>query len=315
MKLEKTIHTAFDELRMQMLGVQVLFGFQFQGVFQERFASATYTAKVVSFVGLVCIVGTLGLLLAAPCQHRLVERGLPSHRIFRAASSFANAALVPFAIALACDFFIVTEPYWGNRAAAFAVFWAALAFALWYGIGLALRKTTVNQCQESEMPDDKTMDLHELIDQMLTEARVVLPGAQALLGFQFAVTMTKTFADLSVGDRAVHFVSLSAMALAIMLLLTPATIHRITFGGRDSPAFHTIGSTLVTAALVPILLGIATDFYVAVTVMFGDRFLAAVGAVTVGVVLAALWYAIPLMLRFRRRFVPDAASHNEGAYQ
>ena len=86
MKLEKTIHVAFDELRMQTLGVQVLFGFQFQSVFQERFASASDTANVASFFGLACIVGTLGLLLAAPCQHRLVERGLPSHRILRVAS-------------------------------------------------------------------------------------------------------------------------------------------------------------------------------------------------------------------------------------
>ena len=87
MKLEKTIHVAFDELRMQMLGVQVLFGFQFQGVFQERFASANHVTNAVSFLGLVCIVATLGLLLAAPCQHRLVERGLPSYRILGVAKA------------------------------------------------------------------------------------------------------------------------------------------------------------------------------------------------------------------------------------
>ncbi len=151
------------------------------------------------------------------------------------------------------------------------------------------------------MPDDTTIELHERIDQMLTEARVVLPGAQALLGFQFAVTMTNTFADLPITDRAIHFFSLTAMALAILLLLTPATVHRITFAGRNSPRFHTIGSRLVTAALLPILLGIATDFYVAVTVIFHDRIFAAIGATILGFVLATLWYAIPLILRWSVR--------------
>ena len=37
MNLQEALKTSLDELRMQMLGVQVLFGFQFQGVFQEGF--------------------------------------------------------------------------------------------------------------------------------------------------------------------------------------------------------------------------------------------------------------------------------------
>jgi hypothetical protein len=34
------------------------------------------------------------------------------------------------------------------------------------------------------------------IDHMLTEARVVLPGAQALLGFQLIAVLTKPFEQL-----------------------------------------------------------------------------------------------------------------------
>ena len=33
--------------------------------------------------------------------------------------------------------------------------------------------------------------LHTRIDQMLTEARVILPGAQAILGFQLIVTIRR----------------------------------------------------------------------------------------------------------------------------
>ena len=158
----------------------------------------------------------------------------------------------------------------------------------------------VSEREGKPLPENMQIDLHERIDQMLTEARVVLPGAQALLGFQFAVTMTSTFSELSKIDRTVHFVSLCAIALAIMLLLTPATVHRLSFAGRDSLRFHTIGSLLVTAALAPILIGIATDFYVATVAIFHDRMLAAVGAAVVGIALAALWYAVPLWLQRTR---------------
>jgi hypothetical protein len=306
MKLEKTLHVALDELRMQMLGTQVLFGFQLQGVFQERFADATHHAKIISGIGLCAIVLTLGLLLAAPCQHRIVETGLPTVRIFRVASRFANLALLPFALALACDFFVVLEPYAGTSSATgLAVGAALVAFLLWYGIGIGLRRLIPVEKREGKpLPGDTSIELHERIDQMLTEARVVLPGAQALLGFQFAVTMTKVFSELSEIDRAVHFLSLCAMALAIMLLLAPATIHRLTFAGRDAESFHTIGSALVTAALAPILVGIATDVYVATIAMFHDRTLAFIGAATVALTLAMLWYAIPLFLRTRLQTVP-----------
>ena len=35
------------------------------------------------------------------------------------------------------------------------------------------------------------------IEHMLTEARVVLPGAQALFGFQLSIVLTRSFAELS----------------------------------------------------------------------------------------------------------------------
>jgi hypothetical protein len=299
MKFEKTLHVALDELRMQMLGTQVLFGFQLQGAFQERFALASREMRLLSWVGLCCIVVTLGLLLAAPCQHRLVERGLPTVRIFRVASRFADVALLPLAIALACDFFVVTEPHLGARAAVGAsLAIGLLALSLWYGLGIGLRRFVPFEDREGKpLPRDTDIKLHERIDQMLTEARVVLPGAQALLGFQFAVTLTKTFAELSVTERTVHFVSLCAIAIAIMILLTPATIHRLTFAGRDAVRFHTIGSVLVTAALAPILVGVATDFYVATVAILHDRMIAIVGAALVAVCLGNLWYAVPLWLR------------------
>jgi hypothetical protein len=120
---------------------------------------------------------------------------------------------------------------------------------------------------------------------------------QALLGFQFAVTMTNAFAKLPALDRGIHFFALAMEAAAMMLLIAPAAIHRLTFGGVDAKRFHDIGSGLLTVALAPLALGIAADFYVASFKMLNDAPLAAGAAGIVVVTLAGLWYALPLILR------------------
>ena len=59
---------------------------------------------------------------------------------------------------------------------------------------------------------------------MLIEARVVLPGVQALLGFQFVVVLTDSFERLPPFSQYVHLASLGLMALAMILLMTPPPI-------------------------------------------------------------------------------------------
>jgi hypothetical protein len=58
MKLDEALKVSLDELRMQMLGAQVLLGFQFQGLFQDNFSAVTACGRLVDAAG-------LGLMLAA----------------------------------------------------------------------------------------------------------------------------------------------------------------------------------------------------------------------------------------------------------
>jgi hypothetical protein len=68
---------------------------------------------------------------------------------------------------------------------------------------------------------------------MLTEARVILPGAQTMLGFQLIVTMTDPFEVMPRSVKAIRFVALGALILSVMVLTTPAALHRLSFRGRD----------------------------------------------------------------------------------
>jgi hypothetical protein len=143
--------------------------------------------------------------------------------------------------------------------------------------------------------------LHVKIDYLLTEARVILPGAQALLGFEFIVTLTQAFAGLPREVRIVHFAALVCVMITVVVLVAPASIHRLAFGGEESQRFLRLGSRLVTLALLPLALGISLDMYVATWKLVAIESIAAIAAAVTFLVLATLWYAIPLLYRRQAR--------------
>jgi uncharacterized PurR-regulated membrane protein YhhQ (DUF165 family) len=135
------------------------------------------------------------------------------------------------------------------------------------------------------------------IEQMLTEARVIIPGGQALLGFQLIVTLTRSFAELAPTAKMIHAAGLCAVTLAVTLLMTPAALHRIAFSGEDSDEFFRIGSRLVVASVLPLAVGISADVYVVFLKVTDSSGLASlVGAGTL-VGLLALWLVYPYSCR------------------
>jgi hypothetical protein len=51
------------------------------------------------------------------------------------------------------------------------------------------------------------------VEQLLTEARVIIPGAQALLGFQFIAMLTSGFDRLPPSVKAAHALALCLVAV------------------------------------------------------------------------------------------------------
>ncbi|HET6630773.1 MAG TPA: DUF6328 family protein, partial [Woeseiaceae bacterium] len=60
------------------------------------------------------------------------------------------------------------------------------------------------------------------------------------------------------------------VALSIMLLMAPAAYHRIVHAGEDSERMHRTGSILVTAATLPLALGLTGDIYVVMAKIAGS---------------------------------------------
>ena len=149
------------------------------------------------------------------------------------------------------------------------------------------------------MPETET-PLATKIEQLLTEARVIIPGAQALFGFQFVAMLTSGFDRLPQSAKVIHAVALCLVATNVVLLMTPAALHRLSFGGEDSRRFLKIGSALVIAAPVFLAAGIAGELYVVMHKVVADDAWAATGGIASFVLLILLWYGLPLALRSRR---------------
>ena len=147
------------------------------------------------------------------------------------------------------------------------------------------------------MGEHAVTPLKTKIEQMLTEARVIMPGGQALLGFQFVCTFTRSFKELPLSFQYLHAAGLCAVALAVLLLMTPAALHRIAFHGEDDPSFFRIGSALVISASIPLAAGIAAAIaavFFKVTENTGSA--AAAGAVAL-VILIGVWLGYPVWRR------------------
>jgi len=302
MKLSQKVKTALDEARMLILGAQILLGFQLRGAFSDAYPDLPVHARHLDGLGLILMVCATALLIAPGPYHRIVEGGEDSEELHRVVTLLADLALLPFALALGIDVFVIFERI-GNTVIGIAggVIASLVALGFWYALPwLAVGASERAMTQKQPNARQKT-PLHAKIEQMLTEARMILPGAQALFGFQLAIVLTHAFEGLPDGSKIVHAVSIGLVALSVMLLMAPAAYHRIVFAGEDSPAMHRVGSILITAATLPLALGLAGDVYVVIGKIVGPHTGVWAGALSL-VLLLALWYAFPLIAaRLRRR--------------
>ena len=112
------------------------------------------------------------------------------------------------------------------------------------------------------MSEEQNTDLTTRVKQVLIECRVVLPGAQALLGFQLIIMWMTAFYKIPQIWKLLHLASLVMVAVSTILLITPAAYHRVVEQGEDTERLHHITAHLLLGAMAFLALGMCGDFYV-----------------------------------------------------
>jgi hypothetical protein len=141
--------------------------------------------------------------------------------------------------------------------------------------------------------------LHDKIRQVLTEARVIIPGNQALLGFQFAIILQAGFRELAPWLKWIHLASLSLIGLSTVLLLTPAAYHRIVEQGEETKHFYRVAHIMVIYSLPPLAVGICGDFVLVVYKLTETRSAALFAAGLMLSFFGVMWFGYPWFRRNR----------------
>lgn len=142
---------------------------------------------------------------------------------------------------------------------------------------------------------------HETLEEEAThvtdEARMVLPGVQAVMGFQLIAVFNQRFESFSETEQLMHLAAFLLMALAMGLIMLPAAYHRQVERGCVSRRFVNLASTVLTIAMVPLIVGVAIDAFLIARLITRHVAGSALIGAGVGAVLVLLWFGLPAMCR------------------
>jgi hypothetical protein len=146
------------------------------------------------------------------------------------------------------------------------------------------------------MEDFHRETLEEEATHATDEARMLLPGIQALLGFQLIAVLNARFADLPPAEQILHLGATLLTALAMALMMTPAAYHRQVGRGVVTRRFVRLTSRLLTMAMLPFATAIAIELYLLARLIVHERGSSILIAAVAWIVLGGLWYVLPHLI-------------------
>lgn len=143
-------------------------------------------------------------------------------------------------------------------------------------------------------PSEEGLPLAQSAQNLLEECRMVLPGIQALFGFQLIAVFNDGFSTkLADGEQYLHLGAIGLVAVAMALVMSPAAYHRQALPRTVTDHFIALSSHLLLWSMFPLALGIALDFYLIATVITKHRLISVVLAGALLVLFFGLWLVLP----------------------
>lgn len=144
-----------------------------------------------------------------------------------------------------------------------------------------------NQVEKEPLKDEMTS--------VIEEARMVIPGVQALFGFQTMAVFNNRFSALPDVGKLAYLAALGLLTLAIGLLMTPAAYNRLAERGQVSSRMIKLSSIAITAGMAPLVLAFALDVYIVILAVLDNAQAAWLGALATMFVLTTLWFVFPIV--------------------
>ncbi|HEY3037810.1 MAG TPA: DUF6328 family protein [Pyrinomonadaceae bacterium] len=145
------------------------------------------------------------------------------------------------------------------------------------------------------------ISLSEAVTHLLEECRMVLPGIQALFGFQLIVVFNPTFYEkLSLTERGFHLTAIGLIVISIAMLMAPAAYHRQKDPQSVSEGFIVIATRLLLYSMFPLTIALGLEFFLIARVITNSVWLSIVLASMLVSIFSTLWFLLPRHRKLQR---------------
>jgi len=154
--------------------------------------------------------------------------------------------------------------------------------------------------EQTDHEQREELPLSKAAQYLLEECRMVLPGIQALFGFQLIAVFNPSFAQkLSPAEQRLHLLAIALVAVAVALIMTPAAYHRQTGAREVSETFIRLSTRLPLWSMLPLAVSICVDFYLIGRVILDGACVPLLAAALFAVFIT-LWFVLPRVWALQR---------------
>ena len=138
-RLDRELIELFNELRVLIPGVQVLFAFFLTVPFNERFAGIDSVQRAAFYVAFCATAASSAFLIAPSVLHRLRWRQHDKDRLLRYSNRLAIIGAGFLAISVTVVVWLLTDYVYGGLPAVLATgVISLLILAIWFGLALRM---------------------------------------------------------------------------------------------------------------------------------------------------------------------------------
>ena len=156
------------------------------------------------------------------------------------------------------------------------------------------------QAASEDLPLSKAAQL------ILDESRMLLPGIQALFGFQLIAVFNQTFSEkLTPFEQQLHLLAIALVVVTTIIIMTPAAYHRQNEVQHVTDVFIHLATRLMLLSMVPLAISICIDVYLVGRLILKDSTISL--AITLGLfaLFMLLWIGLPRIRALQRLFGGD----------
>ena len=152
----------------------------------------------------------------------------------------------------------------------------------------------MSNSKSGKMQESEELSLSEAVTHLLEECRMVLPGMQALFGFQIIAVFNSTFSEkLSSVEQKLHLVAIGLIVIAIALVMAPAAYHRQTGARRITSDFVLTATRLLLFSMFPLMIAICLEFYLIARLVLHRPVISALLSLLLLILFSMLWFVFP----------------------